>query len=109
MRDRRWWRWLSSVRGWIVGIGGVLLAGSGCSHMNQAQTGAAIGGALGTAAGLGVGAATGNPRTGALIGGLAGAGIGGLIGNEATKKNVGSRWNSNRPLSQREISPRDLV
>jgi len=86
MRDRRWWRWFSSVRGWIVGIGGVLLAGSGCSHMNQAQTGAAIGGALGTAAGLGVGAATGNPRTGALIGGLAGAGIGGLIGNEADKE-----------------------
>jgi surface antigen len=54
--------------------------------MNQTQTGAAIGGALGTAAGLGIGAATGNPRTGALIGGLAGAGVGGLIGNEADKE-----------------------
>ena len=78
MKDRAW-------SGWIL-IGGLMVGGSGCAHMNQAQTGAAIGGALGTAAGLGVGAATGNPRTGALIGGLAGAGIGGLIGNEADKE-----------------------
>ena len=70
---------------WVL-IASLLAGVSGCAHMNQAQTGAAIGGALGTAAGLGVGAATGNPRTGALIGGLAGAGIGGLLGNEADKE-----------------------
>lgn len=71
---------------WLWLMGCATLLGTGCEHMNQTQTGAAIGGALGTAAGLGIGAATGHPRTGALVGGLAGAGIGGLIGNEADRE-----------------------
>lgn len=73
----------------VGGLAAFLIAGLGsvgCEHMNNTEKGAGIGGALGTAAGLGIGAATGNPRTGAVIGGLAGAGVGALVGNEKDEK-----------------------
>jgi hypothetical protein len=66
----------------IAMLGPASLGSVGCGTMNHAERGATIGGMLGTATGLGIGAATGNPKTGALIGGLAGGGIGALAGSE---------------------------
>jgi outer membrane protein with glycine zipper len=63
-----------------------LVGASGCSHLNNTEKGAGIGGALGTGTGLAIGAATGNPRTGAVVGGLLGAGTGALIGNDVDRQ-----------------------
>lgn len=61
----------------------MLAAGSGgCSHMDNTEKGAGIGGAIGAGTGLAIGAATGNPKTGAAVGGLVGAGVGAAVGNE---------------------------
>lgn len=65
-----------------------VLAGgpAGCETMNNTEKGLGIGGALGAGTGLAIGAATGNPRTGAAVGGLLGAGTGALIGNDIDRQ-----------------------
>ena len=55
--------------GMLVVLLSAAVGSSGCEHMNNTEKGAGIGGA-GAGAGLAVGAATGNPRTGAAVGGL---------------------------------------
>ncbi|MFO0936112.1 MAG: glycine zipper domain-containing protein [Gemmataceae bacterium] len=65
----------------------VIAAGStGCSTMSNTDKGVGLGGLVGAGVGTAVGAATGNPKTGAVVGGLLGAGVGGAIGSEADQK-----------------------
>jgi hypothetical protein len=49
--------------------------------MNNTEKGVGLGGLVGAGLGTAVGAATGNPKTGAVVGGLVGAGVGGAVGN----------------------------
>lgn len=71
----------------VMLLGSVLtIAPVGCSTMNQTEKGVLGGGAIGAGVGTLIGAATGNPKTGAAVGGLLGAGVGGVIGNEADRK-----------------------
>jgi uncharacterized protein YcfJ len=56
------------------------ITGSGCAHMNHAESGALTGGALGTVAGAMIGSDSGHAGGGALIGAAAGAIAGGLVG-----------------------------
>lgn len=71
----------------VLTVGAVFaVAQTGCSTMNQTEKGVLGGGAIGAGVGTLVGAATGNPKTGAAVGGLLGAGVGGIIGNEADRK-----------------------
>lgn len=69
----------------LLCLGLVVLAGGGCSSMNNTQAGALGGGLIGAAAGTIVGAATGHPGAGAAIGTAAGAGIGALAGHSQDK------------------------
>jgi hypothetical protein len=66
----------------VLALGSAGLS-TGCSTMSNTEKGVGIGGALGAGVGTLVGAATGNPKTGAVVGGLLGAGTGGLIGADA--------------------------
>jgi hypothetical protein len=60
----------------------VFAAGSGgCSTMSNTEKGVGLGGLVGAGLGTGIGAITGNPKTGAVVGTLAGAGVGGMVGN----------------------------
>jgi surface antigen len=51
--------------------------------MSNTEKGVGLGGLIGAGAGTAIGAATGNPKTGALVGGLLGAGVGGAVGADA--------------------------
>ena len=57
-------------------------ASTGCSTLSNTEKGVGLGGLIGAGVGTAVGAASGDPRTGAVVGGLLGAGAGGLIGND---------------------------
>ena len=59
---------------------------TGCSHMNNTEKGLGLGGLLGAGVGTAVGAAAGDPGTGAVVGGLVGAGVGGIAGNAADRE-----------------------
>ena len=59
---------------------------TGCSHMNNTEKGLGLGGLVGAGLGTAVGAAAGDPGTGAIVGGLVGAGTGGIIGNAADRE-----------------------
>ena len=61
------------------------LGQTGCSTMNNTEKGVGLGGLVGAGVGTAIGAATGNPKTGAVVGTLAGAGIGGIIGNDVDR------------------------
>jgi len=60
----------------------LILGQTGCSTMNNTEKGVGLGGLLGAGVGTAIGAATGNPKTGAVVGTLAGAGLGGIFGND---------------------------
>lgn len=59
---------------------------TGCSTMSNTEKGVGLGGLVGAGLGTAVGAATGNPRTGAVVGGLLGAGVGGAVGADADRE-----------------------
>jgi surface antigen len=56
--------------------------------MSNTEKGMGLGGLIGAGAGTAIGAATGNPRTGALVGGLLGAGVGGAVGADADREEL---------------------
>lgn len=61
----------------------LLLAGAGCSCMNNTEKGALTGGAVGT----GLGAIAGHGHPGAMIvGGLLGTGVGAIVGNSEDRE-----------------------
>jgi hypothetical protein len=64
----------------------VVAGQTGCSTMNNTEKGLGLGGLVGAGLGTAVGAAAGDPGTGALVGGLVGAGTGGIIGNAADRE-----------------------
>ncbi|WP_027182811.1 glycine zipper domain-containing protein [Desulfovibrio inopinatus] len=67
----------------ILALIGLIAFAGGCTRMNRAQQGAA----LGTAAGAAVGGLATNSWEGAAIGGAVGLGGGYIIGNEMDKAN----------------------
>jgi hypothetical protein len=69
----------------VLAAAGSLWA-TGCSTMDNTEKGVGLGGLIGAGAGTAIGAATGNPKTGAVVGGLLGAGVGGAIGADADRE-----------------------
>lgn len=69
----------------IIGLSAMLLL-TGCSSMNRATKGAAIGTAAGGAMGAVIGRATGNTAMGAVIGAAVGGTTGAIIGNKMDKQ-----------------------
>jgi hypothetical protein len=65
---------------------GLLLVSTGCSSMNNTESGAIGGGLIGGALGTMVGLATRNPLAGAAIGAGVGAGVGALAGNQEDRR-----------------------
>ena len=63
----------------------IALGSTGCEHMNNTETGAAVGAGTGAVLGTAVGAMTGRPLAGAAIGAAAGTGVGALAGNSADR------------------------
>ncbi len=84
-------------------VGGLFIVGmSGCSSMNNTESGALGGGVLGAGLGALVGAATGHAAAGAAIGAGAGAITGGLIGHsedraENKQKEAVAAWAAQHP------------
>jgi hypothetical protein len=77
-------RWLRRVAAGAVLTG--LVAGPGCSSMDNTEKGAGIGAAAGAGLGALAGSASGHAGRGALIGGGVGALAGGMIGHDADKQ-----------------------
>jgi outer membrane protein OmpA-like peptidoglycan-associated protein len=69
----------------IIGLSAMLLL-TGCSSMNRATKGAAIGTAAGGAMGAVIGRAAGNTAMGAVIGAAVGGTTGAIIGNKMDKQ-----------------------
>ncbi len=86
---------MGTKRGIRAGLAILLVAitgiSSGCATMSNTEKGVGLGGLVGAGLGTGIGALTGNPKTGAVVGGLAGAGIGGLVGNDVDRKDQQQR------------------
>src|SRR5262245_42917254 len=77
-------RRLSRILPLLLAAGSV--SATGCSTMSNTEKGVGIGGLLGAGVGTAVGAATGNPKTGAVVGGLLGAGVGGAVGADQDRQ-----------------------
>ena len=69
----------------IIGLSAMLLL-TGCSSMNRATKGAAIGTAAGGAMGAVIGRAAGNTAMGTVIGAAVGGTTGAIIGNKMDKQ-----------------------
>jgi Glycine zipper len=65
---------------------GLLLVSTGCTSMNNTESGAIGGGLIGGALGTVVGLAARNPLAGAAIGAGVGAGVGALAGNQEDRR-----------------------
>jgi hypothetical protein len=82
MRRRK--RWLRRFTGGAALAG--LLAGAGCSSMDNTEKGAGVGAGVGAGIGALAGSTSGHAGKGALIGGAAGALLGGAVGHDADKQ-----------------------
>jgi hypothetical protein len=69
-------------RGAILGLA-IVVAGAGCSSLNNTENGALAGGAAGALIGGAIGSDHHHTGTGAALGGLIGAGTGALVGHAA--------------------------
>ena len=61
----------------VISVSVLTFASTGSTALSNTEKGIGLGGLIGAGVGTAVGAASGNPRTGAVVGGLLGAGAGG--------------------------------
>ena len=66
----------------VISVSVLTFASTGSTALSNTEKGIGLGGLIGAGVGTAVGAASGDPRTGAVVGGLLGAGAGGWIGND---------------------------
>lgn len=86
MRSERLFQW-GSVLSLLAAMGGA----GGCSTMNNTEKGVGLGAAAGAGVGTLIGAATHNPKTGAVVGALVGGATGGAIGNSMDREDAQKR------------------